>query len=244
MLDWLVIPTDKPTTSEFEMEEVESAKKSVDKVEVLLVVIHNDAVIKMQDILKLASLKATFFEIEIFSTIRSVLDREGSPVMILDLGAGSTKLYIVDKGILRSSHIVNQGSQDLTMALSKSLSIPSEAAESMKRNDALGGRADSSEILNVVSSTLSFIFSEASRVLLNFQKKYYRNIGKVILTGGGVGLRGFKELAEQSFGVPVEMANPFLKTDSPVFLENVLKKVGPEFAVALGLALRKLQEKE
>jgi Tfp pilus assembly PilM family ATPase len=40
------------------------------------------------------------------------------------------------------------------------------------------------------------------------------------------------------------MANPFLKTDSPVFLENVLKKVGPEFAVALGLALRKLQEKE
>lgn len=42
----------------------------------------------------------------------------------------------------------------------------------------------------------------------------------------------------------VTLADPFQKVQSPAFLEEVLKNAGPEFAVAVGLALRKLQEEE
>jgi Tfp pilus assembly PilM family ATPase len=39
----------------------------------------------------------------------------------------------------------------------------------------------------------------------------------------------------------VEIGSPFNKVGAPVFLEKVLETTGPEFAIAIGLALRKLQ---
>jgi len=42
----------------------------------------------------------------------------------------------------------------------------------------------------------------------------------------------------------VILADPFSKVSAPAFLENILKETGPEFAVAIGLALRKLVEEE
>jgi len=38
------------------------------------------------------------------------------------------------------------------------------------------------------------------------------------------------------------LADPFGKTQAPAFLEAILKEAGPEFSVAVGLALRRLQE--
>ena len=55
-------------------------------------------------------------------------------------------------------------------------------------------------------------------------------------------LKGLKEKAESSFSVPVVMGDPFAKVEFPAFLENVLKQAGPSFAVAIGLALRNLQD--
>jgi Tfp pilus assembly PilM family ATPase len=37
-------------------------------------------------------------------------------------------------------------------------------------------------------------------------------------------------------------ADPFAHVQAPAFLEEVLKEAGPEFSVAVGVALRKLQE--
>ena len=53
-------------------------------------------------------------------------------MVILDIGAASTKLYIVEYGIVRASHIINRGSQDITLALSRSSGIEVEKAEEIK----------------------------------------------------------------------------------------------------------------
>ena len=106
---------------------------------------------------------------------------------------------------------------------------------------AVEGQTDINEI---TSLTLDYIFSEVGRVLLNYQKKTEKNISKIFLTGGGVLLKGLKEKAESSFSIPVVMADPFSKVEYPAFLESVLKQAGPSFAVAIGLALRRLQDLE
>ena len=62
------------------------------------------------------------------------------------------------------------------------------------------------------------------------------------MVGGGSALKGILELAKNSFKTEVVLADPFAKTASPAFLANILKETGPEFAVAIGLALRKLSE--
>jgi hypothetical protein len=40
----------------------------------------------------------------------------------------------------------------------------------------------------------------------------------------------------------VTLADPFSKTQAPAFMRPVLAEIGPEFAVAVGIALRKLEE--
>ncbi|MDO8424034.1 MAG: pilus assembly protein PilM, partial [bacterium] len=80
--------------------------------------------------------------------------------------------------------------------------------------------------------------------LLSFEKKYNKTVAKVILVGGGAALKGLSELAKNNFKTEVTLAAPFSKLSAPAFLENILRETGPEFAVAIGLALRKLSEEE
>ena len=55
-------------------------------------------------------------------------------------------------------------------------------------------------------------------------------------------LKGLLDEAKKHFETDVVLANPFEKVETPAFLEEVLTQVGPEFSVAVGAALRKLQE--
>ncbi len=239
-LDYLVIPSNDSIASEYQNSEAKPAEKTID---VLLVVIHNDAMERNKEITRLAKLETTFSEIEIFGSMRSVLEPGTAPQMIIDFGSGSTKIYIIERGILRTSHMISRGSQDITLAISKSLGISVEEAEKMKRERGLLKKeGEAMDINEITSLTLDYIFSEISRVLLNYQKKTDKNVSKVFLTGGGVLLKGLREKAEASFNVPVVMADPFSKVEYPAFLDSVLKQAGPSFAVAIGLALRRLQE--
>ncbi len=263
-LDWWVVPQEQVgIATEFDSgQKAPGTPATIPKITVLLVVIHNEALARAQEIIRLANLDASFFEIEIFSTIRSVLEHESAPVMIFDMGAGSTKLYIVDRGILRLSHIVTRGSQDMTLAISKSLNISVEEAESLKRERGVSpaakpgmpGAAPTAaesaslaavtpeQLAQIMLPTLNYIFSEANRVLFNYQKKYNKNVAKVVLTGGGAALKGFADIAKKEMQTAVESANPFAKTDAPAFLQQLLAQSGPEFSVSIGLALRRLQE--
>jgi type IV pilus assembly protein PilM len=240
-LDWWVIPKSNPTPGDYKDKE-EKAKPDDNKVEVLLVAIHNEALNRYQTIIKKSAIEASFFEIEIFSAIRSVLDEDPGSRMIVDLGAASTKVYILEEGIVHVSHIINRGSQDITLALSKSLGITVEEAEVYKRDLSLIP-PDKQKIANdVISVTLDFIFSDIGRVLLGHQKKYNRSITRAVLVGGGARLQNVTKFAEAHLQTEIVLGDPFIKAEAPSFLEEVLKHTGPEFAVAMGIALRRLQE--
>ena len=240
-LDWYVIPKDKNPESD-QSQASGILPGIIPKLEVLIVAIHNDTVTRYKEILTRVELDANFFEIEIFSTMRSVLDQEITPILIIDMGATSTKLYIVERGILRSSHMINRGSQNITDELSKSLGISASDAENLKREKGLLGEVNGIETKNVISFTLNYIFSEASHVILAYQKKYNKNVSKVVLVGGGSALKGVVDVAKTNFQTEVVAGDPFSKVVSPAFLEKILHDTGPEFAVAVGVALRRLQE--
>ncbi len=239
-LDWYIIPKDK--NSDTEPSPVANTSNPFEKIEVLMVALHNDTINRYKDIVTKTNLDASFFEIEIFSTIRSILDQEVAPIMIVDMGAASTKLYIVEKGILRSTHLIEKGAHKVTDEISKSLGISMEDAEYLKREQGLLGEINGIKLSDVGTFTLSYIFSEASKVLLAYQKKYAKNVAKVVLVGGGSALKGVVDVAKKNFQTEVVAGDPFGKVVSPAFLEKVLKETGPEFAVAVGVALRKLQE--
>ncbi len=237
-LDWWAIPKDEKTVSEFQNGQKAEDDKNT---EILLIVINNDVLNKNRDIQKATGLQNVFSEVEIFSCMRAVLDPGIAPKVIIDFGAGSTKVFIVEKGILKASHVVNRGSQDITLSISKSMGVSFAEAEKIKIKEGLLGNGNDN-IPEISSITIDYILSETSRFILNYYKKNNKKIEKVVLTGGGSLLKGLKEKAQSSFETPVEIADPFSKVEYPAFLDDVLKNAGPEFSVAIGLAIRKLQE--
>jgi type IV pilus assembly protein PilM len=243
-LDWSVIPKEETEEGEEDEEENKKDKKDlvkIKKTDILLVAIHNETITRYQEIIRKTGLQSSFFEIEIFSTMRAVLEEDKDPVMIFDMGASSTKLYIIERGIVKLSHTINRGSQDITSMISRSLNIPINQAEILKRSVGIipGGQTD---IRDIVRLSLDYIFSEANQVVLNYQRKYNKTISKIVMVGGGSALKGLGDLAQEGFQTPVFQGNPFLKTEAPAFLEPILRETGPEFAVAVGVALRRLQE--
>lgn len=234
-LDWFVVPKGEQTL-------LEGEKEKEQKTEVLLVAIHNNVLAKFQQIVKLANIKASFFEIEVFSTIRASLGPSLAPVAVLDMGASTTKLYIVELGVIKVSHLVTRGGQDITQTISKTLGISTASAEELKRKEGLEGEAANDHARQAILLVLEDILAESNRVLLSYQKRYSKNVSKTVLTGGGATLKGLLPLAKKHLETEVELSTPFSKVETPAFLADVLEEVGPEFSVAAGLAFRKLQE--
>lgn len=238
MLDWSSIPREEAFATD------DDVKKEVkpQTQDILVVAIHNEYISNYQTIMAGSGISPSFYEIELFSSVRAVVDQGIQAVMVIDMGAHATKLYIVERGMLRSSHIINKGGQDITLAISKSLSISVNEAENLKRAYGLKGGPEYKELTEIITVNLDYVFYEANATLLNYQKKSMKNISKVILTGGSVLLKGFTDLAKISFQTEVFYADPFGKLETPAFLTEQFAQAGPEFAVAIGTALRKLSE--
>ncbi len=227
-LDWFVVP---------ELASPDNETKTKETVQVLLVAVHNDELKLLQTIVEGAGLSASFYEIEIFSTIRAVVREPMKVSMVLDVGASTTKAYIVERGVVALSHAISAGSQDITRAISVSQNVPIRSAEMLKKRQGLSKElGDSPELV------FGRIFEEAKRVLLQYETMHKKPITAIVLTGGGGVTKELGTYAKKFFSIDVQVADPFAKTEAPAFMRPVLQEIGPEFSVAVGLALRKLDE--
>ncbi|HVM59024.1 MAG TPA: type IV pilus assembly protein PilM, partial [Candidatus Paceibacterota bacterium] len=188
-LDWFIVPDMGP------------AEKKEDKknVEVLLVAVHNDELKLLQSAVTGAGLTPSFFEIEIFSTIRSVVDEHAKPVMVLDIGASSTKTYVVERGVVAFSHAIGVGSQDITRAIAASQNLSIARAEVLKKEQGLSGGGDSSQTETVFSR----IFYEAHRVIVQYETEHKKSIAGIVLTGGGGVTKELGAYAKKTFSIDV-----------------------------------------
>ena len=187
------------------------------------------------------SIRAQTQAIEIFSSIRANFEHEISPVLLMDFGASRTKLSIVEFGMVKSHHTVNRGGADISDSISKSLDVSFSKAEEMKKDFGLFENPAEKSLADIIKTHIDYIFSETNDMLLKYEKRYDRTVSKVILSGGGSLLKGLKEMSSNNFKAEIETGHPFSKVGAPEFLNKVLSATGPEFAIALGLALRKLQ---
>jgi len=227
-LDWFVVPAAK------------GAKARGTRV--LLAAIHNEALAKTKSVLAKAGVQNAFHELEIFSSIRSSVEGAHDTVMIVDIGAGTSKLYVVSEGIVQATHSLPIGGQDMTSGLAKALELKATDAEEMKRQVGLTA-TDNPRIARALSFTLERIASDARRMIESYERTPGATpISSIILSGGGSALKGLDVYIEQILGRKVLSANPFSKVMYPAFLEPTLKEIGPSFSVAMGVALRRLAE--
>lgn len=238
-LDWFILPKESESSENNVVDKGVTKVPLEDKTEILVVAIHNDILSRYQEILKKTKLDSDSFEMEIFSNIRASFFHELDPVLLIDFGASKTKLSIIEEGVVHVFHVINKGGADITKNISSSLGISFMEAEKIKRNVGLD-KGVNAEVADIVRLSIDFILADANSVVFNYQKKYNKNISKVILAGGGSLTKGFVEKATVNFHADVVFSNPFSKTEAPAFLQPILEVSGPEFNVAVGLALRQL----
>ena len=242
-LDWFIVPAgllepeESPivTTEELQTPTIEKENSR----RVLLIAIHNTELKKYKSVSSSLDLDVKFFEIEIFSTLRSVVFENRYPILIIDIGASTTKFYVLEHNIILRSFFINQGGETMTNAVALSENISFKDAEKKKRQFGLNLPDEGSK--KGVSLLIEEVFSQANLAITDFESKNKNSIGKVILSGGGSSMKGLVEAASERLKVKVETADPFSRLQHPVFLSDTLRKTGPEFSVAVGIGLRMLE---
>lgn len=211
--------------------------------QVLISAIFNDALSRYESIMRESNLNTVSSEIEIFSSIRSILSPKDDSVAILDCGATSTRLYIVKRGVVVKTHSVLLSGVELTKALSEGIGVEFSKAEELKREVGLGGRENDPRIQKTLVQTLERGLREIHTVVKRYEEKESINLEKVVLSGSSSLLYGMQTFVQDMFSRPVTSADPFSKVAYPAFLEDTLKEAGPSFAVAVGVALSAFQKK-
>ena len=227
-LDWFVIPDEESAFLS------PGKERNANATDVLLVAIHNAVLTRLQSAMTGAGVVPKFYEIEPFSMGRAAYEHGTAPVMVIDLGASGTRVYVIEFGIIAVSHAIGRGAQDVTRSLATSKGMTFEEAEAAKRLKGIEGS-------DAGLATLDYIFAEARRIFLAYQRKEGKAISRVVLVGGGASLKGVIPLVTKNLDAPVSVAAPFDRVSAPAFIADVLTDAGATFATSVGLALRALK---
>ncbi|MBI3627130.1 MAG: type IV pilus assembly protein PilM [Candidatus Sungbacteria bacterium] len=214
-----------------------------ERTKVLLVAVPKEILSKMHRIFEITKVKIKSLEIETFSLVRSLIGHDKSPTAIVNIGAQSSSIVIVDRGVVMLSHTIDRGAHELTTALARGLGITAERAEAFKYEIGLSDRPEDREISSVITPLIELQLSELQRIIASYNRGTERSIEKVYLTGGGSRLKGIIDYTARRFGLETTTPNPFTRVTYPAFMQPILKDVGPSFPVAVGLALREISTK-
>ncbi|PID83466.1 hypothetical protein CSB11_01605 [Candidatus Campbellbacteria bacterium] len=230
-LDWSVIPA------------TSRQQEQSDHYDILVVAIHKETINKYANIATNTGLTLKFLEIETFATIRSVVKHERNTTAIVDIGSSITKFYIVEKGVVKKSHVINIG---YTKSLKESEATPENPEEKVSVGSGVSGNA--AKLLretivdgNSIPLDITRIISNVKKAILEYQRDTKSDVPEVVFTGGGSLFDHIISYVEKELSVKVLKADPFSKVQSPAFLDDALRDAGPEFAVAIGIALRGLR---
>ena len=170
---------------------------------------------------------------------------------LLDIGGGTTELIVYGAGVVRHTSAVPVGGDHFTNDLAVGLRTPIPEAERIKRHHGCVASAymkedGAIEIASVgdrpprtiFAHMLTDIIEPRALELLSLIRDDLQRAGLdgqipagFVLAGGAARLHGLDELAEQSFHLPVRIAEPKGLADLP---EQVAQ---PEYATVVGLVL-------
>jgi type IV pilus assembly protein PilM len=191
-------------------------------------------------VLSLVHLKVEALEVEMFPLARALLSGPADSALIIDMGDLATTFHIIDRGTPRVSHTIEFGGHQMTEALARALN--SSYADAEKQKHVYGLSKDTPPaMVEAMQLNLDVAVQKAKSLLQIYQQKEGRKISKSFLIGGGAGLRGLADFWSTALAMPTLIGNPWKGLTYPQPLEEKLKEIGPSYAVAVGLALRKLK---
>lgn len=219
------------------------------QMDVMLVAVKKDVINDYTNVLMEAGLNPVVVDVDSFA-LENMLEINyalvpGENLAIVNIGASITSISVIADGVTVFTRSVPMGGNQYTEEIQRQLSISFREAEDLKLGKEVGG-ADASELATVIDSVNSNMVLEVRRSIDFFLGGSPGTfINRIYLSGGGSKVKGLPEKLQESTSMPVEMANPFngIGYTPKTFEPEYLKEVGPYFAVAVGLATRRLGDR-
>ena len=178
-------------------------------------------------------------------------DEKELGVALVDVGGGTTDFAVYERGSLWQTGAVMIGGDQFTQDIAVGLRMPIPDAEKTKRRSgcALTTLVDEEQTIEVASvggrqpriiarRLLAGVLQPTAEEIFHKLWDEVRGAGfenslhsGIVLTGGGAGLDGLPEIADQIFGIPI-------RRGLPVGVGGLTDHVNdPSFATAVGLVL-------
>ena len=234
-------------TIDWEVVEGRVSDEKKEKLKILLVAVPNEVINQYREIANFSNLELFALEAEVFGLLRSLIPKDEKRVIsLVDIGAQSTTCSIIDKRVLKKSHSFDASGNQLTEQVAKSLSVDYKTAKDLKEKYGLQPTLipwtiEARSIREILLPLVDLILREITEICRDFYQIEGKEVEKFIMAGGTSLIPGLREYFQDYLKKEVEIANPFSQIFYPPILEKEIKKMGPAYAIAVGMALRGLE---
>ncbi|MEK9174224.1 MAG: type IV pilus assembly protein PilM, partial [Patescibacteria group bacterium] len=219
-----------------------------DKMSVLVVAVSRTNVDQFQEVLEGAGLEPLGLETESIAEARSLLleNDDKRTTLIVDIGDRRSSFLVAIGNSPCFTSSVPLSSQMMTDAISKSLQISFDQAETMKIKHGLGSLAEKSPAFLACEPILESIAIEIEKSLDFFLTNFpvVEKIDHIVFCGGGSNMQGVLPYMAKRLGRPVEAGNPWVNLRLGKRLPLIDRDHSVQYSTAIGLALRGLDEYE
>ncbi|MEK7652198.1 MAG: type IV pilus assembly protein PilM [Patescibacteria group bacterium] len=203
------------------------------KTRILLTAVPNSILRSYLKIFQQAKLEPVALEIEALALIRALIGDDKGSILIIDVGAKSTHLNIVENGNLLLTRNIPMGGDTITQKIAESLKISLVRAEQFKKDF---GLTQSNLIPENIKPILANIKSEAKQLQGIYQARG-KKFDKIMIVGGTANLPGLNEFFSD-MDAKIVNGDPLSKLTFPADLKPVISQYAENLSVAIGLALR------
>ncbi|MFO8055699.1 MAG: type IV pilus assembly protein PilM [bacterium] len=218
--------------------------------EVLLIAARKDPVNDYVAVISEAGLNAAVMDLDAFAVMNcyemNYQVMENEVLALVNVGASLVNVIIAKGGKCLYARDVTVGGNLYTEEIMKELSVTGEEAEILKVGGSATGEEEAvmrQEVEEVIRRVSEQIVSDVAKSLDFYQATASEDqVSKIWLAGGGCRTSGLAETLQQKQNVPVEILDPFrnVERNPKQFDPAYLEQIGPQAAVSLGLALRRV----
>lgn len=194
---------------------------------------------KYIDVFHQAGLELSYLETETFSLIRSLIGNDKTTIMIVEIGANSTDISVVRESIPVLNRSLEVCGSTITKILMEKLSLTMSQAEQFKLDLSVSEKI--TEMPPVILKTIGPIINEIKYMLDFYNMSNTNQIEKIVLSGGSSLLPNLASYLSDKLNIQVIIGDPFNRIIYSEEIKPIIHEVGPSLAVAVGLALRDIE---
>ena len=237
VLSWDILARPRKKFSFSKKEKKDEEKEEVTKV--LLVAALKKDVLRLERLFQGTGISIKSIELETFSLVRSLVHEKKGAFLVVDIGFKITNFVLVENGIIRVNRSIDAGGGDITRSIAESMNISFSRAETFKKE---GNDLFHQKEMSLILPSVSTILNETNRIMRMYKERTKEDIHHIILSGGSGALAGLDTYIQEKTHIPTEQGNPWKNILFPKKLKPFLEDMKGSYAVAVGLALRGIEE--